>query len=532
MNMHLVFAIMGFQALVGAFDNFWHHELQARLPQRISARYELRLHAAREAIYGLLFAGLAWLQWQGWWVLLPASLLLVEMFITIADFLEEDRSRKLPPLERALHTVLAVSYGLLLGAIGPLFWQAWHLPSQLSLTSYGAWSWLFSVASVAVLIWSLRNALAARQLGRAAGAAAADPDRSLQPQALGGSTVLVTGATGFIGTALVERLAREGRRVIVLTRDPLQARAGFAQTVWCVQQLSDIPSETRIDAVVSLAGAAILGAPWTQARRRLLLDSRLHIAAQLHQLMQRLERKPEVLITASAVGYYGVPEHRQALTEEAPPQPGHFQSDLCAAIEQAALQNQHLGIRVVCLRPGIVLGHDGGAYPALALAARLGLAAVLGGGQQAMPWIHRDDVLGLIAHALAEPTLHGPLNAVAPQMPSQQSFTKTLAASFGRISWLQLPAWPLRHALGEMSELLLCGQNATPAKALASGYRFAYPSLQSALAQLAQPGISWQATPAAQPEIATQGGFSPSMPMACTYSSAISIYGEKQDAGQ
>ena len=140
MNMHLVFAVMSFQALVGAFDNFWHHELEARLPQRISARHELRLHSVREAIYGLLFAGLAWVQWQGWWVMLPAGLLLVEMFITIADFLEEDRSRKLPPLERALHTVLAVSYGLLLGVIAPLFWQAAQRPSALMLTSYGLWS--------------------------------------------------------------------------------------------------------------------------------------------------------------------------------------------------------------------------------------------------------------------------------------------------------------------------------------------------------------------------------------------------------
>lgn len=166
MSMHLVFAVMSFQALAGAFDNFWHHELEARLPQRISARHELRLHSAREAIYGLLFAGLAWVQWQGWWVMLPAGLLLVEMFITIADFLEEDRSRKLPPLERALHTVLAVSYGLLLGVIAPLFWQAAQRPSALMLTSYGLWSWLFSVASIGVLAWSVRNAIAVRELGR------------------------------------------------------------------------------------------------------------------------------------------------------------------------------------------------------------------------------------------------------------------------------------------------------------------------------------------------------------------------------
>ncbi|MDR0215117.1 MAG: TIGR01777 family oxidoreductase [Comamonas sp.] len=496
MSMHLVFAVMSFQALVGAFDNFWHHELEARLPQRTSARHELRLHSAREAIYGLLFAGLAWVQWQGWWVMLPAGLLLVEMFITIADFLEEDRSRKLPPLERALHTVLAVSYGLLLGVIAPVFWQAAQQPSALILTSHGLWSWLFSVASAGVLAWSVRNALAVRELGRMAASLmdlSANPQA--QAQAIGSMTVLVTGGTGFIGTALVQKLLRAGRRVIVLTRDPLQARAGLGPMVWCVDRLDDIPSETCIDAVVNLAGAGILGAPWTQARRQLLLGSRLQIAQQLRQLMQRLERKPEVLIAASAVGYYGVPSNDDALTESAPAQSGCFQSELCAAIEAAALQNQDMGIRVVCLRPGIVLGKDGGAYPALALAARLGLGATLGTGRQVTPWIHRDDVLGLIAHAMAEPAVQGPLNAVAPQMPSQQDFTRALAASLGRAAWLHLPAWPLRLGLGEMSQLLLCGQNAVPTQALASGYRFTHASLESALAALAHP-TSEQTTPA------------------------------------
>lgn len=495
MSMHLVFAVMSFQALAGAFDNFWHHELEARLPQRISARHELRLHSAREAIYGLLFAGLAWVQWQGWWVMLPAGLLLVEMFITIADFLEEDRSRKLPPLERALHTVLAVSYGLLLGVIAPLFWQAAQRPSALMLTSYGLWSWLFSVASIGVLAWSVRNAIAVRELGRMV-APLMDPPANPQAraQAIGRLTVLVTGGTGFIGTALVQKLLSEGRRVIVLTRDPLQARAALGPTVWCVERLDDIPSETHIDAVVNLAGAGILGAPWTQARRQLLLGSRLQIARQLRQLMQRLEHKPEVLITASAVGYYGVPGNDDALTESAPAQSGCFQSELCAAIEAAALQNQDMGIRVVCLRPGIVLGKDGGAYPALAFAARLGLGATLGTGRQVMPWIHRDDVLGLITHAMAEPAVQGPLNAVAPQMPSQQGFTQALAASLGRNAWLRLPAWPLRLGLGEMSQLLLCGQNAVPTRALASGYRFTHASLESALAALAHP-TSEQAAP-------------------------------------
>jgi uncharacterized protein (TIGR01777 family) len=484
MDMTIVFTVLSFQAVVGAFDNFWHHELEARLPQRTSARYELRLHAAREAIYGLLFAGLAWLQWRGLWVMLPAGLLLAEMGITIADFLEEDRSRKLPPLERVLHTVLAVSYGLLLGLIGPMFWHEAQWPTSLELTSHGLWTWFFSVASLCVLAWSARNALAVRQLMRIE---SAQRRLDMAPQALGGSTVLVTGGTGFIGTALVEQLLREGRRVIVLTRDPLQARTSLGPRVWAVDRLDDIPSEARIDAVVNLAGESILGAPWTASRRQALLDSRVRTTRELRRLMQRLDRKPEVLVSASAVGYYGVPSDTAPLDEAAPAEPGRFQSDLCAVIEREALAAQALGVRVVCIRPGIVLGSSGGAFPPLALAARMGLGAVLGSGLQPMPWIHLDDVLGLICHAMTEPTIRGALNAVAPQTLCQAEFARAMAAPFEKRVWLQVPAGMLRAGLGEMSELLLCGQNTVPAKALSSGYAFRYPGLLGALHELTRP---------------------------------------------
>ena len=489
MTMNIIFTVLTFQALVGAFDNFWHHELEARLPQRSSARYELRLHAAREAIYGLLFAGLAWLQWQGAWVLIPAGLLLVEMFITIADFVEEDRSRKLPALERVLHTILTVSYGLLLGLIGPFFWQQAQAPHSLQLSYHGLWSWFFSLASVGVLLWSVRNALAVRQLGRQQAASAEPQPR--QP-ASNASTVLVTGGTGFIGTTLVQRLLREGRRVIVLSRDPLQARASLGTDIWAVERLSDIPSETRIDAVIHLAGASILGAPWTAGRRQTLLDSRLRITQQVQQLLQRLERRPELLLCASAVGYYGLPGAEVLVDEDSGAEAGRFQSELCVAIEQAALAAEALGVRVVRLRPGIVLGAQGGAYPALAFAARLGLGAVLGSGSQPMPWIHIDDVVGLIRHAMAEPGLQGALNAVAPQRASQREFTQALGRSFGRPTWLQMPALPVRLALGDMSELLLQGQSVVPARALASGYHFRHPTLDSALRQLNTPATTLQ----------------------------------------
>ncbi|MDA8455577.1 TIGR01777 family oxidoreductase [Acidovorax sp. GBBC 3334] len=486
--MTAVFIVLTVQALMGAFDNLWHHEWQARLPQRASARHELLLHALREAIYGLLFLGFAWVQWQGAWVLLPATLLAVEIAITAADFLEEDRSRRLPPAERVLHTLLTASYGVLVGVIAPLFAAQAALPTAVGVAGHGAWSLLFTLAGTVVLAWSVRNALAVHRLR---GVARAEAAASATPAPLArGPAVLVTGGTGFIGSALVQRLRQEGHRVIVATRDPLQARAAFGPGVWAVDRLDDIPPETAIAAVVHLAGAPILGLPWSARRRRQLVDSRVETARALRDLIARLHRRPQVLVGASAVGFYGVPEGGAVLREGHAPQPGRFQSDLCARIEQEALRAEALGVRVVCLRLGIVLGADGGAYPAQALAARWGLGAVLGHGRQPVPWIHRDDAVGLILHACRQPRLSGAVNAVAPVVPSQRAFAAALAASFGRGGRLRLPAWLLRAALGEMSELLLCGQRAVPVRAAASGYVFRHPTLEGAFRALARPAAA------------------------------------------
>ncbi|MBF5005942.1 TIGR01777 family oxidoreductase [Diaphorobacter caeni] len=475
----LIFCVLGFQTMLGGFDNLWHHELHARLPQRTSARYELRLHAMREAIYGALYVVFAWIQIQGWWAIAVGALLLVEMVVTVADFLEEDRCRKLPPFERALHTVLTVSYGLLLGLLGPRLWDAARLPTELAFTYHGFWSWFCTLAALGVTTWSIRNAIAVRKMGHIADAdAQAAPPA---PQAIGAPTVLVTGGTGFVGSALVRQLQREGRRVIVLSRDPLLARASFGDDVWVIDRLSDIPAETRIDAIVHLAGANILGGLWTPSRRRKLLQSRLQITRDLLALIERLERRPEVLVAASAVGFYGTAHGNARIDESAASDPGRFQSDLCVAIEREALLAERLGTRVVCVRPGIVLGAGGGALPPQALATRLGLGAIIGSGRQSMPWVHVDDLVGLIRHAMSEPVLHGALNAVAPDMVSQDQFARTLATVHRRPLWMKMPAGALRTMLGEMSELLLDGQNVAPTKALASGYCFRHPALRGAL---------------------------------------------------
>lgn len=485
--MNTIFLLLSIQAALGAFDNLWHHELEARLPQRTSARYELSLHAAREAIYGVVFVGLAWFEWRGAFAAMLAALLLIELGITLADFLEEDRTRRLPPLERVLHTVLTISYGLFLGLIAPVLWAWVQQPTAMVLAPHGWVSWLFTAYAIGVWVWSVRNVLAAIKLYRAAPPAQPSTTlhaRSLQPQ----PATLVTGATGFVGSALVADLVRDGQRVIVLTRDALQARASFGPSVWVVDTLDAIPSETTIDAVVNLAGARVLGMPWTAARRRQLLASRVDTTVAVVSLMRRLQKAPRVLVSASAVGFYGASPNAsmEPLDETAPPRPGEFQSDLCAAIEHEARRAEALGVRVVRMRFGVVLGHGGGAYPMQALAARLGLGAVLGDGRQPAPWIHLADALGLVRFAMAHPHLQGPVNAVAPDAVTQATFARALAASFGRRAWLRVPVWPLRGLLGEMSTLLMDGQNAVPSAAPGHGYRFVNPRLGGALADLAE----------------------------------------------
>ncbi len=491
--MNAVFAILAVQALLGGFDNLWHHELHAKLPQRASARRELALHAAREAIYGVVFIGLAWAEWHGALALAMAALLLVEVAITLADFIEEDRSRKLPPFERVLHTLLAVVYGVFLATLAPhlIAWSA--APTGFAWTPHGGVSWAFSACGAGVFAWSLRNVVAVRRWGRTASPS--------EPQGCAGRrecgvtradhlivpAVLVTGATGFIGRTLVAQLRRDGVRVIALARDVTQARAQFGPDVWVVDRLAAVPAETRIDAVVNLAGARVLGLPWTAARRASLLDSRVTVTAAVVDLMRRMEQRPRVLVSASAVGFYGASPGAsfEPLDEQGAPRPGQFQSDLCVAIEHEARRAEALGVRVVRMRFGVVLGRGDGAYPMLALSSRLGLGSVLGSGRQPAPWIHLDDAVALIRFALAEPGLSGAVNAVAPETRPQADFARAMAASFGRRVWLRVPGAPMRWLLGEMSELLLEGQNAVPRAALEAGFRFRHPALAGAFANLA-----------------------------------------------
>jgi uncharacterized protein (TIGR01777 family) len=477
--MTLLFTLMVVQALLGGFDNLWHHEITEQLPRKRSAASELALHAAREFLYAYLFFALAWYEWLGLWSALIGAVFVAEVVITLADFIVEDQTRHLPKLERILHSVLAITVGAVLITLAPVLMMWGAEPTAIRHVTHGALSWVFTLVSASVLAWSVRNTLAVLKHRRPP-EWVRNPLMTLPSSA--GRTILISGATGFIGGYLVRRLLSLGDAVIVLTRDAERALDRFGPHVRIITDLGVLSKDTHIDAIVNLAGERIFGFPWTKARRSALLDSRIKTTRALTALCERLEHPPRVLVSASAIGYYGV-RGDEVLDEQASPQ-AIFQSRLCQEWEAAAQSAENFGVRVVTLRLGLVLARDAGALPSLALPVRIGIGAILGSGRQWMSWIHIEDVVRLIEFALGNPMLRGAVNAVAPTAVSHAQFQSALARTLRRPVWLRIPSIILRCLLGEMAELLVDGQRVIPTRALAAGFRFQHPRLAAALRQL------------------------------------------------
>jgi uncharacterized protein (TIGR01777 family) len=332
--------------------------------------------------------------------------------------------------------------------------------------------------SLGVLAWAVLDLTAVVRLGV--------PGWQRQPLRRGEKaepkTILLTGATGFVGSALTRALVRRGDHVVALSRDPAKARDRFGPLVEIVGSLDAIPAERRIDAIVNLAGAPIVAGWWTPSRQTVLLGSRLDVTDALLALIRRIEHRPAVLINASAIGYYGE-RGDEILTETAGSQP-IFMSELCRAWEDHATRAAALGVRVCCLRIGLVLGRAGGAAKPLALASRFGLGTVMGRGRHFVSWIHLADLVRLIIFALDRADLAGPINAVAPEPVRQAEFAHSLARAFGRKARLTVPALALRLGLGELAQLFLGSQRVLPEAAEAAGFLFRFPTLGPAFADL------------------------------------------------
>lgn len=295
-------------------------------------------------------------------------------------------------------------------------------------------------------------------------------------------SILVSGATGFIGGHLVRRFIERGDQVIVLTRQASKALDRFGPHVRIVTSLQQIEPGEDIDAIVNLAGASILGFPWTRRRRALLIGSRVETTRALVALAGRLTHPPRVLVSASAIGYYGVRGDERLDEQDRPTE--IFQSRLCQEWEAAAEAAQSLGVRVVRLRIGLVLGRDGGSLPQLVRPHRWGLGAVLGSGRQWMSWIHLNDLIRLFEFVLDTPTVQGAVNAVSPSPLTHQQMQRAIADVLHRPLWLRVPAVVLRAGLGEMAQLLVDGQRVVPNRARALGFEFRYAEAHEALADL------------------------------------------------
>ena len=301
-----------------------------------------------------------------------------------------------------------------------------------------------------------------------------------------GMRIVLAGATGFLGRPLAASLAADGHDVTSLTRGAPR-QDGSSQLTWTPDGTAGAWASALdgADAVVNLAGESIAGRRWSASRKQAMRDSRLLSTGSLVAAIERAGSRPPLLLSSSAVGYYG-PRGDDVVTEEDGPGSG-FLADLSVEWERAALAAQALGTRVVLLRTGLVLERDGGALEKMLVPFRLGVGGPVGSGRQYWPWIHRADWIALVRFLLTHPAASGPVNATAPAPVTNEEFSRTLARVLRRPCVFRAPAFGLRLAMGEMADaLLLTGQQALPARAAAMGFRFAFEQLEPALRAILQ----------------------------------------------
>lgn len=292
--------------------------------------------------------------------------------------------------------------------------------------------------------------------------------------------VLVSGATGLIGSALTPELEAAGHRVTRLTRSPKSE----ADVRWDPEAGTiDAARLEGVDAVVHLAGESIAEGRWTPEKKQRILESRRRGTRLLAETIAALHAPPKVLVSASAVGYYG-DRGNELLREESAPG-SDFLAEVCKAWEAAADPAREAGIRVVHPRLGIVLSPKGGALGTTLPIFKIGLGGKIGSGRQYWSWVALDDVVGSILHSLTNENVEGPVNVGAPDPPTNAEYTKVLGRVLNRPTLFPLPAPAARIMLGEVADaLLLASQRMEPARLKETGYTFRYPRLEGALRHL------------------------------------------------
>jgi len=294
--------------------------------------------------------------------------------------------------------------------------------------------------------------------------------------------ILITGGTGFIGSALTRSLTDQGYEVTVLSRNPDSVEKICGHGIKALDNLNQLKPEDTFQAIINLAGAPIFDARWSDARKQIIRDSRINLTMQLVASMARMAVKPELLISGSAIGYYG-DQGDTVLTEQSATHKD-FSEQLCTDWENEAKKAEQLGVRVCLIRTGLVLAEGGGLLKRMLLPFRLGLGGRLGDGQQWMSWIHRQDWIAIARLMITDSSMQGAYNATAPNPVTNSEFARTLAHCLNRPALLPVPAWLLKILLGEMSGLVLGSQRVMPERLLALGFKFQYTDLSSALNQV------------------------------------------------
>jgi uncharacterized protein (TIGR01777 family) len=294
--------------------------------------------------------------------------------------------------------------------------------------------------------------------------------------------ILITGGTGLIGRALIRALQEKEHKLSIVSRHVDRAKQLLGPEVTYYGSTEEVSNFESLDAVINLAGEPIADKAWTDEQKRKIIESRVRTTRQCVRMIERLETRPRIFLSASAIGYYGHGE--EECTEKTPAGEG-FLPDIGKRWESEALKAEAAGVRVCLMRLGIVLAADGGAYRKMLPPFQMKVAGQLGSGQQWMSWIHRQDVIGATLFLLENETCRGPYNFTAPDPVTNAEFTRIL----GKIkqTWISMkvPGWVMRRVLGELAdELLLQGQKVLPAALRDAGYSFQFPKLQQALEDL------------------------------------------------
>ncbi|MQR96134.1 TIGR01777 family oxidoreductase [Fictibacillus phosphorivorans] len=294
--------------------------------------------------------------------------------------------------------------------------------------------------------------------------------------------ILITGGTGFVGSFLTDHLTSLGNEVYILTRKDKQSQKKNVQYVqWMSNNEPDLP---QIDAVVNLAGESINGR-WTDDKKQSILNSRLKVTEELLKLVEKMPQKPSVWVNASAIGYYGTSE-TEVFTERSSRHGTDFLAEVVRAWETKASEAKSLGIRTVFTRFGLILGKDGGVLPQLTLPYRFFAGGTVGSGDQWVSWVHLKDVAELITEAIENEQYSGPVNVTSPHPVTMKEFGLVIGDVMHRPHWLPAPSIAFKIMFGEMSMLILKGQQVLPEKAQNLGYNYSYPHLKGALHDLLQ----------------------------------------------